>query len=121
MGGIRPNTDAIRKRPTPATKVLKLIRGWRHAHQPMEQINQKRRHFLALRPNPRRQAYRRGKRHDVQDKNPIEPTIQTSSSRRVMPTGALFSLPQSKFFHSLSITLIFNHLHGVLNVGKKNN
>jgi hypothetical protein len=33
---------------------------------------------------------------------------------------ALFSLPQSsKFFHSLSITLIFNRLHGVLNVGKK--
>jgi hypothetical protein len=35
-------------------------------------------------------------------------------------TSALFSLPQSsKFFHSLSITSIFNHLHGVLNVGKK--
>jgi hypothetical protein len=35
-------------------------------------------------------------------------------------TDALFSLPQSsKFFHSLSITSIFNHLHGVLNVGKK--
>jgi hypothetical protein len=35
-------------------------------------------------------------------------------------TGALFSLPQSsKFFHSLSITSIFNRLHGVLNVGKK--
>jgi hypothetical protein len=36
--------------------------------------------------------------------------------------NALFSLPQSsKFFHSLSITSIFNRLHGVLNVGKKNN
>jgi hypothetical protein len=35
-------------------------------------------------------------------------------------TGALFSLPQSsKFFHSLSITSIFNRLNGVLNVGKK--
>jgi hypothetical protein len=33
---------------------------------------------------------------------------------------ALFSLPQSsKFFHSLSITSIFNRLHEVLNVGKK--
>jgi hypothetical protein len=31
---------------------------------------------------------------------------------------ALFSLPQS-FFHSLSITSIFNRLHGILNVGKK--
>jgi hypothetical protein len=27
----------------------------------------------------------------------------------------------SKFFHSLSITSICNCLHGVLNVGKKNN
>jgi hypothetical protein len=27
----------------------------------------------------------------------------------------------SKFFHSLSVTSIFNCLHGVLNVGKKNN
>jgi hypothetical protein len=35
-------------------------------------------------------------------------------------TNASFSLPQSsKFFHSLSITSIFNRLHGVLNVGKK--
>jgi hypothetical protein len=35
-------------------------------------------------------------------------------------TNALFSLRQSsKFFHSLSITSIFNRLHGVLNVGKK--
>jgi hypothetical protein len=34
--------------------------------------------------------------------------------------SALFSLPQSsKFFHSLSITSIFNRLHGVLNVAKK--
>jgi hypothetical protein len=33
---------------------------------------------------------------------------------------ALFSFPQnSKFFHSLSITSIFNRLHEVLNVGKK--
>jgi hypothetical protein len=33
---------------------------------------------------------------------------------------ALFSLPQSsKFFHSLSITSIFNRLYGVLNIGKK--
>ena len=35
---------------------------------------------------------------------------------------ALFrSLQNSKFFHSLSITLIFSRLHGALNVGKKNN
>ena len=35
--------------------------------------------------------------------------------------GALFSsLQNSKFFHSLSITLIFNRLYGALNVGKKN-
>jgi len=27
----------------------------------------------------------------------------------------------SVFFHSLSITSIFSHLHGVLNIGKKNN
>jgi hypothetical protein len=27
--------------------------------------------------------------------------------------------PNSKFFHSLSITSIFSRLHGVLNVGKK--
>jgi hypothetical protein len=39
----------------------------------------------------------------------------------VNKTYAWFSLPQSsKFFHSLSITSIFNRLHGVLNVGKKN-
>jgi hypothetical protein len=38
----------------------------------------------------------------------------------VQRTHALFSLPQSfKFFHSFSITSIFNRLHGVLNVGKK--
>jgi hypothetical protein len=34
--------------------------------------------------------------------------------------GVFVSLPQSsKFFHSLSITSIFDRLHGVLNVGKK--
>ena len=33
---------------------------------------------------------------------------------------ALFRLPQnSKFFHSLSITLIFGRIHGALNVDKK--
>ena len=33
---------------------------------------------------------------------------------------ALFRYPQnSKFFHFLSITSIFNHFHGALNVGKK--
>jgi hypothetical protein len=38
----------------------------------------------------------------------------------LVAASALFSLPQSsKFFHSLSITSIFNCLHGVLNVGKK--
>jgi hypothetical protein len=46
--------------------------------------------------------------------------VDPSLSLRLYPTGALFSLPQSsKFFHSLSITSIFNRLHGVLNVGKK--
>ena len=35
---------------------------------------------------------------------------------------ALFRLTQnSKFFHSLSITSIFGHMYGALNVGKKNN
>ena len=35
-------------------------------------------------------------------------------------TKALFRLlPNSKFFHSLSITSIFSRLHGALNVGKK--
>jgi hypothetical protein len=29
------------------------------------------------------------------------------------------SLPNSKFLHSLSITLIFRHMHGAFNVGKK--
>ena len=33
---------------------------------------------------------------------------------------ALFRLPQNfKFFHSLCITLIFRHMYGALNVGKK--
>jgi len=33
---------------------------------------------------------------------------------------ALFRWPQnSKFFHSLSITLIFGHMHRALNIGKK--
>jgi hypothetical protein len=33
----------------------------------------------------------------------------------------MFRSPQnSKFFHSLSIILIFSRLHGVLNIGKKN-
>jgi hypothetical protein len=37
-------------------------------------------------------------------------------------TKPMFRSPQnSKFFHSLSITSIFSRLHGVLNVGKKNN
>jgi hypothetical protein len=47
------------------------------------------------------------------------------SNRRhycTLAASALFSLPQSsKFFHSLSITSIFNRLHGLLNVDKKNN
>lgn len=38
--------------------------------------------------NPRRQFYKRGKRHDVQEvKNTIEPTIQTGLYRRVAATG----------------------------------
>jgi hypothetical protein len=52
----------------------------------------------------------------------IETQPQGSSDKRPAPFAihALFSLPQSsKFFHSLSITSIFNRLHGVLNVGKK--
>jgi hypothetical protein len=41
-------------------------------------------------------------------------------SGRSKDYSALFTLPQSsKFFHSLSITSVFNRLHGVLNVGKK--
>jgi hypothetical protein len=49
-----------------------------------------------------------------------EPHESAFTASLVMVTCALFSLPQSsKFFHSLSITSIFNRLHGVLNVGKK--
>jgi hypothetical protein len=34
---------------------------------------------------------------------------------------ALFSfLPNSKFFHSLSVTSIFGRMHGALNIGKIN-
>jgi hypothetical protein len=46
--------------------------------------------------------------------------VQSLGGRASSRTSALFSLPQSsKFFYSLSITSIFNRLHGVLNVGKK--
>jgi hypothetical protein len=46
--------------------------------------------------------------------------VTRCKERRCYESCALFSLPQSsKFFHSLSITSIFNRLHGVLNVGKK--
>ena len=42
------------------------------------------------------------------------------SGHQLNAAQALFrSPPNSKFFHSLSITSIFSRLHGVLNVGKK--
>jgi hypothetical protein len=56
---------------------------------------------------------------------PVWGTLCSSSCCSVVSTRyhlfkALFSYSQnSKFFHSLSITLIFSRLHGVLNVGKK--
>ena len=41
---------------------------------------------------------------------------------RLKSSWALFRSPSnSKFFHSLFVTSIFSRLHGVLNVGKKNN
>jgi hypothetical protein len=43
-------------------------------------------------------------------------------ANRARTTMAPFrSLPNSKFLHSLSITLILEHMHGAVNVCKKNN
>jgi len=45
---------------------------------------------------------------------------RTASHALHIYTSALFRChPNSKFFHSLSITSIFSRLHRVLNVGKK--
>jgi hypothetical protein len=49
-------------------------------------------------------------------------SLQPLSSSEVFSTSALFrSLPTSNFLHSLSITSILGHMHGAVNVCKKNN
>ena len=46
--------------------------------------------------------------------------VKLNTQDSLLASWALFrSPPNSKFFYSLSITLIFSCLHGVLNVGKK--
>ena len=57
---------------------------------------------------------RAGSRRELAQSVRVRPESRGSGS------GALFRCHLNfKFFHSLSITLIFSHLYGVLNVGKK--
>ena len=62
----------------------------------------------------------------LNDRHPVLFSLSLSAQRNTTTScgvnRALFRcIPNSKFFHSLSITSIFSRLHGVLNVGKKNN